>query len=303
MQHPQDIFAGFDKQAYLEANPDIRAAVAAGVVSSGLEHYRRWGRHERRQGAASVAMRPAYQPLSAVPVDALRLRVTNSAIRTSFEELGRMICADLLDTVAMFGIQLGPDSHVLDFGCGCGRILRHLAPQCPAAQIEGVDIDGEAIAWCRANFPASLTFHQTAEWPPFPFEDGRFDLIYSISVFTHLPEAMQLAWLAELTRVAKPGGWLLLSTHAPDLMPSDNADAADQIARVGFAYLLGETTDGLPDFYRTAYHGESYIHQTCGRMFDIAAVLHKGVNDHQDLVVARVWEPISKPEISAAMPS
>ncbi len=291
MQQIRDIFSGFEEQAYLNANPDIRDAVAAGVVSSGLEHYRRWGRHERRPGAAAITLRAAYQPLSAVPHDALRLRVTNSPDRTSFEELGRLICDDLLDAMASFEVDLAAGSRVLDFGCGCGRILRHFAPQSPGALIDGVDIDPEAIAWCQANFPASLTFHQNGEWPPLPFEDERFDLIYSLSVFTHLPEPMQLGWLSELARVAKPGAWLLLSIHAPDLMPSDNADAVNQIERGGFAYLLGETTSGLPDFYRTAYHARSYIDQTWGKVFEIKGVLRKGVNNHQDLVVARAIGP------------
>ena len=299
LRQTRDIFSGFDEQAYLNANPDIRDAITAGTVPSGLEHYRRWGRHERRPGAAAVALRAAYQPLDVVPPDALRLRVTNSPDRTSFEALGRIVCDDLLDAMAMFEVHLAAGSRVLDFGCGCGRVLRHLAPQCPGARIEGVDIDSEAIAWCQANFPASLALHRNAEWPPLPFEDAWFDLIYSVSVFTHLPEAMQLAWLAELARVAKPGAWLLLTVHRPDLMPPGNADLTGQMEGTGFAYHLGETTDGLPDFYRTAWHSEAYIHQAWGKMFDVCAVLRGGINNHQDLVVARASGPVSKSGTSA----
>lgn len=294
MQVPKDLFSGFDEQTYLKANSDIREAIAAGVVSSGLEHYRRWGRRERRQGASSTVIQAAYQPLSAIAPDALRLRVTGSADLTSFEEAGRLICDDVLDAMAMYQIDLSKDSRVLDFGCGCGRVLRHFAPQCSTTQIDGADIDAEAIAWCQANFPAFVAFHQNTEWPPLPFEDARFDLIYSISVFTHLPEAMQLAWLAELSRIAKPDAWILLSVHASALMPADDPGAAEQMETLGFAYLRGETTDGLPDFYRTAYHANSYIHREWGKLLKIEAVLRKGVNNHQDLVVARAIGPASK---------
>ena len=102
---------------------------------------------------------------------------------------------------------------------------------------------------------------------------------------------MQLAWLAELSRVAKPGAWLLLSIHAPALMSADDLAATEQIETGGFAYLQGSTTDGLPDFYRTTYHSASYIHREWGKLFKIEAVIKKGVDNHQDLVVARAIGP------------
>ena len=43
------------------------------------------------------------------------------------------------------------------------------------------------------------------------FPDAYFDLIFNHSVFTHLDENYQDAWLAELERVTKPGGVLVLS--------------------------------------------------------------------------------------------
>lgn len=279
----QDPFADFDEAKYLAANPDIRDAIASGVVSSGLAHYRRFGRHEQRAGSPS---RPSHQPLETMPPEALRVRVSGFSDITTFDLGGRAICDDILDAATAHQVVLNEDTRVLDFGCGCGRVLRHLAPRC-AARIDGVDIDAEAIEWCRVNFGAAATFQQNPEWPPLPFEDARFDFIYSVSVFTHLPEAMQKAWLTELRRVAKPGASLFLSIHAPDLMPIDDLVAAKHMEEHGFCYLRNEATSGLPDFYRVAYHAESYIRSEWGKLFEIEAVIRHGVNDHQDLVVAR----------------
>jgi SAM-dependent methyltransferase len=290
MEMAPDQFKDFDEEAYLAANPDVLDAVVAGTMPSGLEHYLGWGRHEGRARPVvkpAPVERPAYRPLDAMPPEALRLRVSGVASVASFEQVGRSVSHDILDAMATHQIALAPDARVLDFGCGCGRVFRHFAPQCPG-RIDGVDIDAEAIGWCQANLAAASTFHHSSEWPPLPFEDARFDLIYSVSVFTHLPETMQLAWLTELRRVAKPGAWLLLSVHAPNLMPTDVPEAADRMAEFGFAYVKGAVTDGLPDFYRTAFHAEAYIRREWGKLFQIDAVLTQGINRHQDLVVAHV---------------
>ena len=49
--------------------------------------------------------------------------------------------------------------------------------------------------------------------PPLPFATESFDLVYSISVFSHLDEQLGDAWLAEVARVFVPGGVALLSVH------------------------------------------------------------------------------------------
>ena len=290
---PKKLFHDFDEETYLQANPDIRQAVAAGTVSSGLEHYRRWGRDEGRPGGDPTAFRGGYQPAAAVPPDTLRLRVSGSDDYVSFDDGGRLICNDLLDTMAAFEIGLAPDHHVLDFGCGCGRVLRHFAPQFSAIQFEGTDIDSEAIAWCQTNFRRSILFHHNAEMPPLPLEDARFNLIYSVSVFTHLPEDMQSAWLKELARVARPGAWLLLSVHSTEMLTAAHGMAAEETEAQGFVYHQGDKTDGLPDFYRSTFHAGEYIRREWGKVFDIEAIVKKGINNHQDLVVARAKQALT----------
>src|SRR5206468_8257505 len=49
--------------------------------------------------------------------------------------------------------------------------------------------------------------------PPLAFGDASFDLAYALSVFTHLPEAIQHDWMDELRRVVRPGGFVLLTMH------------------------------------------------------------------------------------------
>ena len=78
----EDTFPDFDEKAYLAANQDVSDAVARGSLQSGLAHFRRFGRHEQRPGSPG---RCSYQPLEAVPPEALRVRVSAEPDPISFD--------------------------------------------------------------------------------------------------------------------------------------------------------------------------------------------------------------------------
>ena len=103
--------------------------------------------------------------------------------------------------------------RVLDFGCGCGRLARHL-PKHTSAEIYGVDYNGNLVGWCEKN----LTGHysQNGLHPPLDFEANFFDAIYLYSVFTHLREQTQRAWLIELKRILAPDGFCIITFHDED---------------------------------------------------------------------------------------
>jgi 2-polyprenyl-3-methyl-5-hydroxy-6-metoxy-1,4-benzoquinol methylase len=102
-------------------------------------------------------------------------------------------------------------SAILDFGCGCGRVLRHLH-SLDQTRICGTDYNPHLIEWCRANLPFGH-FQVNRLAPPLNYIDAEFDLVYALSVFTHLTETLQFQWMNELSRLVKPGGYLMLSTH------------------------------------------------------------------------------------------
>lgn len=279
-----NVFSDFDEVAYLAANPDVHEAVLNGSMSSALEHYRQWGRFENRPGAFGAGIVAFNEPIEGIPPEILRLRVGSTNARLH-EMIGATVCDDLLAIMAQYQIELTSQTRMLDFGCGSGRVVRHLAPKCPA-QIDASDIDVEAIAWARENMPDYAAWHVNSELPPLPFEDARFDLVYATSVFTHFPEDMQYAWLDEMRRVVKPNAWLLLSVSGPSLIPPNNPDAA-LMAQDGFCFVRGVPTYGLPDYYRAAFHTEEYVRRAWSKVLRIEAVIGKGINQHQDLVVAR----------------
>lgn len=102
---------------------------------------------------------------------------------------------------------------ILDWGCGPARIIRHL----PALlgeqhQYFGTDYNAATIAWCKSNI-LQVTFSENTLAPPLPFEANQFDLVYGISILTHLSEENQFSWVKELHRVLSPTGVLILTTH------------------------------------------------------------------------------------------
>jgi SAM-dependent methyltransferase len=101
-------------------------------------------------------------------------------------------------------------ARVLDFGCGAGRVIRHFAQDATSAEIWGCDIDPPSIEWAKEHLSPPFQFALSQELPPLPFSDSHFDLIYAISVYTHLVDSWS-DWIIEMHRLLRPGGYLVFS--------------------------------------------------------------------------------------------
>ena len=197
---------------------------------------------------------------------------------------------DLFDRIlAKAGCAIRSCETVLDFGCGCGRVIRAFHQLSPRAKLYGTDIDPEAIQWLSENYRQFAHFAVNGGLPPLGYGDNSFDLIYSISVFTHLPESMQLAWLEELKRVSRPGAFVLASVHGEKQFSMMNASNRAEFMQKGFCYVEEKvaTTPGLPSFYQTTFHSHEYIRRVWGQYFEVAGIESLVVDGHSDLVVLK----------------
>ena len=184
--------------------------------------------------------------------------------------------------------------HVLDWGVGSGRLARHFPKDHAAATLTGCDIDHDNIAWCREHLAGS--FVGCSMSPPLPFEDASFDLIYSVSVFTHLREPMQFRWLEELSRVMKRGALLLTTIHGQNAIdfsrqpPSEYARLQDEVREKGIVFTGDNTQlDGHAEHggeYVNVLHSVDYVRRVWGRTFEVLHVL-PGYILHHDLVILR----------------
>jgi SAM-dependent methyltransferase len=187
------------------------------------------------------------------------------------------------------GDELTAYPRVLDWGCGCGRVSRYFLPL-PGASVAGVDVDPENVAWCRANLPSG-------QWdvvplrPPTGLPTAGFDLAFGVSVFTHLGESEQFAWLDELRRVVRPGGLALMTFHgeASLVWSRLSAERYTQLRRDGFCEQPNPLYDadlGEADYYRDVFHTAEYVRRVWGKYFEVVAIKPTWVA-HQDLVVMR----------------
>ena len=151
--------------------------------------------------------------------------------------------------------------HILDWGCGPGRIIRHLpALLDKSCRCYGTDYNSKYVNWCTKNIP-EVTFLQNSLEPPLAFDNDKFDVIYGISILTHLSEEMHYSWFNELFRVLKPGGILLLSLHG-NAFKIKLSEAERKIFNEGRLVVLSKTKEG----HRTygAYHPVVFIQSLAG---------------------------------------
>ena len=146
-----------------------------------------------------------------IPSPTLIFKIIARGWAGEYWQLGEEAARELIGHLEKSGIDIAKSESILDFGCGCGRLIRHLR-RSTEATLFGSDINEDLIAWCSRNLPFG-SFDVNGLEPPLRYPDEHFDLIYHISVFTHLGAELQLRWMKELRRVLRPGGAMLFTTH------------------------------------------------------------------------------------------
>lgn len=105
-------------------------------------------------------------------------------------------------------LNLRPDAKILDIGTSTGTNLRMLR-ELGFTNVTGLDASDEAIRFCREK---GLGFVQKGDVTALPFADASFDLVLATDIIEHVDDDAQA--LKEIRRVARPGGFVLITVPA-----------------------------------------------------------------------------------------
>jgi SAM-dependent methyltransferase len=229
------------------------------AIANGLDHAHLL-RPAARLREGWLTMRSPDRPMAGaggLPLPPARLRLLVDG-RSGDAERFLQVGARMLDSIRTAAAGSGPAVEemraVLDFGCGCGRVARHWA-RIEGPELHGCDYNGELVDWSDANLPF-LWADRNGLAPPTPYVAESFDLIYALSVFSHLDEPLQHAWVAEFRRLLRPGGRLVVSLLGDSV--SDRL-ALDERRRFAAGELVVQRPRMAGRNLCTAYHPRPYV--------------------------------------------
>lgn len=220
-----------------------------------------------------------------IPPASLRWGVARGPSRDEYLKAGALASSEILSFLLRAGVDGEGLRRWLDFGCGSGRLSWLLLDAGAAEELTGVDIDRRAVEWCAKHFEPGV-FRTSSPMPPLDFESGSFDIVLAASVFTHFDEAEQYAWLRELSRILRPGGYLLASTHGPDaaaLRPEIGAAEREALERSGFLHFQG--SGAFND--RSAFHSRDYLERNWRATFELVSYEERRLFRFQNLALWR----------------
>lgn len=223
----------------------------------------------------------------AVPPIIARDKVRKSAVMAEeFILEGQQAFLAIKDILAQNNVRVGHKTNIFEFGVGCGRIARHFLGS-NIGSFQGSDVDDQLTSWCTdvlANKDARFSFFKNEYFPPLAVKESTIDILFSISVFTHMQKAAQEAWLREMSKPIKPGGHLLLSIIE---------DSEDQL-RTGIR--VRERIDGeykrewfgvgdAPETYFSTANTSRYITDNLKDNFQFVAGRSKAIRGRQSLLL------------------
>jgi SAM-dependent methyltransferase len=251
------------------------------------------------------------EPLRALvpPLPPLELRSITAA-----PDLPEFLWTGLVDMERIMALYHGVEPMtedkkpaILDFGCGCGRMVRFLSTYALDCSVHACEVNPDHVHWCQQNLQG-IQVAQCKVTPPLPYKERMFELVFSLSVFTHLSKSNTINWLAEMRRILVPGGILIATLQGLVALEIIRDSVVHQqmfnFQREGVIEIIESFKTGAFLFYpydsatiemakAGEEYGNSFIHpaflyETCkSEGFEVLEYLPGGLRSWQDIVILR----------------
>ena len=179
--------------------------------------------------------------------------------------------------------------RVLEFASGHGRFTRHIAKALGAQRVVVSDVVPSAVEFSRSTFGVagflSASVPEQVRWP------GQYDLVFVLSLFSHLPRSTWGRWLQALYGAVAPGGLLVFSTHGA------KAAAFDSVTLDGEGFFFAPSSESHAidgQEYGTTFTTEAFVLQRIAETCGAQSLVHSAPVhfwNHQDAYVLRKAVP------------
>jgi SAM-dependent methyltransferase len=199
--------------------------------------------------------------------------------------------------LAMDAVGTGVVASILDLPCGHGRVLRALKAAYPNASLTACDIDRDGVEFCSKTFAAKGVYSDD-DLSAVQL-DGRFDLIWVGSLFTHLPAARWAPLLNFLADRLAPEGLLVFTTHGAfyaEMIRAERSPLGGVSQEAQFEMLRDFDATGFGfaaslqrDDYGVSLSAPATVASQLQRRHDLRLVLYleRGWRGHQDVVACQ----------------
>ncbi|NEQ47621.1 MAG: class I SAM-dependent methyltransferase [Leptolyngbya sp. SIOISBB] len=232
-----------------------------------------------------------------IPPMKRRVRVGNHYRIDTFLNSGLRCYEPLKQAIKTYQANQLEGLRILDFGAGCGRTLQYSSRDFD--KIWATDIDAEAINFVARDYPEVVASCNTYD-PPTDYEENFFDVIYSVSIWTHIPPVSQEAWLQEIQRILKKDGLALITFLGENCLQNESFHQTydfnltpEFLVEKGLIYIeyprilkrnsISQT--GQP--YGVTYHSNEYISKVWSQWFDVLNIQKSVIDNLQNLAILK----------------
>ena len=172
---------------------------------------------------------------------------------------------------------------VLEFASGHGRFTRHLVKALGAERVVANDVVVDSVEFERKTFGVegfvSPSVPEQVQW------NQQHDLVFVLSLFTHLPASTWSRWLRRIFDMVAPGGVLVFTTHGAEAVRKQNVTLDEN----GYFFVASSESNAIDgQEYGTTFTSEAFVRARIAETLPEARLLKVAERQfwhHQDAIV------------------